>query len=109
MSNQTGESQIAGVDYATFLGVILAFNGVIGTVALVLTGGLPTQAMGALVGVSAAVCVLGNALIVKGMGYRAVLSSIRRYPGLWLFTAASAAAGGSIMVGTAALLLKATS
>lgn len=109
MNNRADESQIAGVEYATFMGIILTVTGVIGIIALVLTGSVPAQAMGGLAGAGAVVTVIGNAMIAKGMGYRAVFSAIRGHPGLWLFATAMAAGGGAIMIGTAALLLKATS
>jgi hypothetical protein len=108
MGNQIEDKQIAGVDYATFLGVILEVVGSFGILAIALSGVVPTLAMGALAGSGAAVFVLGHAMIAKGMGYRAVFSSIKQHAGLWLLTAAMAAAGGSFMIGTTAQLMQAT-
>ena len=108
MTNQTDETLIAGVDFATFTGVMHAVIGVVGIIAMVMIGNLPWQAMGGFAFAGAVVAVIGHALIAKGMGYRAVFSAIKRHPGIWLFTMAIGAGCGSIMVGTASALLKAT-
>ncbi|MFK4134837.1 hypothetical protein ACI2KR_21510 [Pseudomonas luteola] len=108
MTNQQDENQIAGVDYATFTGAILFMTGVVGGIAMVLTSSVPAQAMGGIAVAGATVSVLGHALVAKGMGYRAVLSAIKRHTGIWLFTMAMGAGCGSIMIGTASALLKAT-
>ena len=109
MTNQTEETHIAGVDYATFMGVILAVTGVVMVIAMALTGNVPAVAMGGLAVAGATVTVLGHAMIAKGMGYRAVFSAIKRHWGIWLFAMSMGVGGGSIMIGTASALLKATS
>lgn len=109
MTNQSDENQIAGVDYATFLGVILVVTGVALTLAMTLTGNVPWRAMGGLAVAGANVAILGHVLISKGMGYRAVFSAMKRNPGIWLFTMVMGTGGGSIMIGTVSALMKATS
>lgn len=60
MTNQTDENQIAGVDYATFTGVILVVTGMVGVIAMVQTGNVPALAMGGLAVAGATVSVLGH-------------------------------------------------
>jgi len=109
MTQKTEEIQISGVDYATFMGVILAVTGVVMVIAIALTGSVPDLSMGGLAVAGATVAIFGHAMIAKGMGYRAIFSAIKRYPGVWLFTIGMGIGGGLIMIGTASALLKVTS
>lgn len=101
LKNHTDENQIAGLDYATFLGVLLTVEGTVGIISI---GAVPEFAQGGFAVAFAFAAVFGNVLIAKCMGYRAVLSSITQNAGIWLFTLGMTAGGGSIMIGTAAVL-----
>lgn len=106
MTQKTEEIQISGVDYATFMGVILAVTGVVMVIAIALTGSVPDLSMGGLAVAGATINVFGHAMIANGMGYRAVFLAIKRHPGVWLFTMGMVVGGGLIMIGTTLALLK---
>lgn len=109
MDQEAGEFQIAGIDCATLFGCIIAITGLVGTVAMVMIVNVPWMAMGGLAFSGATVVTIGHMLISRGMGYRKVISSMWCNPGIWLFIMGIAAGGGSIMLGTASALLKASS
>lgn len=95
---------VMGVDYATFLGVILTLVGLCGVCALVAFLEIPPEAKMVVAGCGALVSVLGNVLIKQGAGYSGVLSAFKRYPGTWLFTLVLGACGGFIVFAIAGQL-----
>lgn len=95
---------VMGVDYASFLGLIMTLVSLCGVCAMVAFLEVPSEAKWAAAGVGALMSVLGCVLIKKGSGYSGVVSAFKRYPGTWLFTLVLGAFGGFIVFATAAQL-----
>lgn len=109
MNETTEITEIAGLDCATFVGVIMAISGLAMSLALVKLVSLPFTAIVALACAGAVVATLGNFLIMSGMRYRAVFSSFVNEPRFWLITASLMAFKGIVIVEIIALLSNSTS
>lgn len=109
VNRETKESQIAGLDNVTFFGLVCILAGIPGMACITLVGSVPYDLLSFLAVFGAAVSVLGNAIVRKGMGYRAAFSTIKQNYAIWLYSVALILAGAVLTLGIISVLRRITS